>query len=73
MRKLVEGLLILIVRFYQTIISPLFMPSCRYSPTCSQYGIEALSKYGPMRGGFLTFKRFMSCHPWGGYGHDPVP
>lgn len=47
--------------------------SCRYQPTCSQYGIDALKKYGPIKGGYLTLKRFASCNPWGGHGHDPVP
>ena len=62
-----------LIRFYQYCISPLLMPSCRYTPTCSQYGIEALKKHGAYKGGWLTVKRFCSCHPWGGHGHDPVP
>lgn len=50
------------------------MPNaCRYNPTCSQYGLEALKKYGPIKGGWLTLKRILSCNPWGGHGHDPVP
>lgn len=64
---------ILLIRFYQTCISPLTPPSCRYTPTCSQYGIEAIRKYGIFKGGWLTFKRIMRCHPWGGSGYDPVP
>jgi len=48
-------------------------PSCRYTPTCSQYGIEAIKKYGPLKGGWLTVKRIARCNPWGGHGHDPVP
>lgn len=47
--------------------------SCRYHPTCSQYGIEALKKHGPLKGGWLTVKRISRCHPWGGHGHDPIP
>lgn len=54
-------------------ISPYLPPSCRYTPTCSAYGIEALKKYGPFKGGWLTLKRIASCHPWGGSGYDPVP
>lgn len=54
-------------------ISPLFSPRCRYSPTCSEYGIEAIKKHGALKGGGLTIKRIFSCHPWGGDGHDPVP
>lgn len=62
-----------LIRFYQLAISPLFPSSCRYTPTCSQYGIEAIRKHGPIRGGWLTIKRIASCNPWGGHGHDPVP
>ena len=61
------------VRFYQLSISPLFPSSCRYTPTCSNYSLEALKKYGPFKGGWLSLKRFLSCNPWGGHGHDPVP
>ncbi len=73
MKKLIANFFILIIRFYQLSLSPLFAPSCRYIPTCSQYGIEALTKYGPFKGGWLTLKRIISCNPWGGHGHDPVP
>ncbi|MGN6249643.1 MAG: membrane protein insertion efficiency factor YidD [Ginsengibacter sp.] len=62
-----------LIKFYQLVISPWMGPSCRYTPTCSQYGIEALKKYGPLKGGWLTIKRISRCHPWGGHGHDPVP
>ncbi len=62
-----------IIRIYQKIFSPLLLPSCRYTPTCSQYGIEAIRKHGPWKGGRLIIKRICSCHPWGGEGHDPVP
>ena len=65
--------LVLLVRFYQLCISPLTPPSCRFTPTCSQYALEALKKYGPLKGGWLTLKRLARCHPWGGHGHDPVP
>ena len=62
-----------LIKIYQLIISPLIGPSCRYTPTCSQYGIEAFKKYGPIKGGWLTLKRIARCNPWGGHGHDPVP
>jgi len=62
-----------LIKFYQYSISPLLMPSCRFEPSCSQYGIEALKKYGPFKGMYLTIKRISRCHPWGGHGHDPVP
>jgi hypothetical protein len=73
MKKLLANIFILLIKFYQGAISPYLAPSCRYTPTCSAYGIEALKKHGPFKGGWLTFKRFLSCHPWGGHGHDPVP
>lgn len=66
-------LFILIIRFYQEAISPFFPATCRYQPTCSHYGIEAIKKYGPWKGGKLAVKRILSCHPWGGSGYDPIP
>jgi len=64
---------IFLIRVYQKLISPLLGPQCRYTPTCSQYGIEAFKKYGPIKGGWLTIKRIARCNPWGGHGYDPVP
>ena len=61
-----------IIIVYQKVLSPLLPPRCRYTPTCSQYGIEALKKYGAWKGGKLTISRILSCHPWGGRGHDPL-
>lgn len=72
MKYLIE-LLILPIRFYQKFISPMFPSSCRYYPTCSSYAIEALRKHGIFKGSYLAIKRILSCHPWGGSGHDPVP
>ncbi|MBT4969932.1 MAG: membrane protein insertion efficiency factor YidD [Bacteroidetes bacterium] len=69
-----KWLFILLVKIYQLMISPLLPSSCRYSPTCSSYSIEALKKHGPFYGGWLSIKRIVSCNPWwGGSGHDPVP
>lgn len=65
--------LIALIKIYQWGISPLLGPSCRYTPTCSQYALEALGKYGPLKGSWLTLRRILRCHPWGGHGHDPVP
>ncbi len=65
--------LILLIKLYQWIISPWLGKSCRYTPTCSHYGVEALKKYGPIKGLWLTVKRVARCHPWGGHGYDPVP
>ncbi len=73
MKSLLAKFFIVVIRFYQLAISPYLPPSCRYSPTCSVYGVEALKKYGPFKGGWLTIKRIASCHPWGGSGYDPVP
>ena len=64
---------IVLIRLYQWIISPWMGAKCRYTPTCSQYGIEALKKYGPVKGLWLTMRRVSKCHPWGGHGYDPVP
>ena len=61
------------VRFYRLVISPLLPASCRYQPTCSEYAIEAITRYGPFKGLWLTLKRLGRCHPWGGHGYDPVP
>ncbi|MBS2209799.1 membrane protein insertion efficiency factor YidD [Carboxylicivirga mesophila] len=67
------ALLLIPVKLYQWFISPILGASCRYTPTCSQYTIEALKKHGPFKGLYLSIKRILSCHPWGGHGHDPVP
>lgn len=64
---------ILLIQFYRICISPLKPPSCRFTPTCSQYAIEALSKHGAVKGLYLAVKRILRCHPWGGSGYDPVP
>ncbi|MEO4005150.1 membrane protein insertion efficiency factor YidD [Flavobacterium sp. CAU 1735] len=72
-RKILITPFIWIIRFYQVAISP-FTPSvCRYSPTCSQYSLEALQKHGLFKGSWLAAKRIISCNPWGGKGYNPVP
>ena len=71
-RLLAKGL-VAPIRFYQRFISPLTPPSCRFTPTCSQYAVEAIQKHGPVRGLWLALKRLLRCHPWGGGGYDPVP
>ena len=70
---MLKQVLILIVRFYQMAISPLYPSTCRFNPTCSEYAKEALTKYGAWKGFILAIKRIGSCHPWGGNGYDPVP
>lgn len=72
-RSVLVTILILPVRFYQKFISPLTPPSCRFTPTCSQYAVEALRKHGPVKGLWLAIRRISRCHPWGGSGYDPVP
>ena len=69
----IAGVFLLLVRAYQLLLSPMLGASCRYTPTCSQYAIEAIRKNGPFKGGWLAIKRIARCHPWGGHGHDPVP
>lgn len=68
-----KSLLVVLVRGYQLMISPYFPPSCRYTPTCSQYAIEALEHHGAVKGSWLAAKRIGRCHPWSDGGHDPVP
>lgn len=62
-----------IIRFYQIVISPLKPPTCRFYPTCSHYGLEAVSKHGAIKGGWLTIRRILKCHPFHPGGFDPVP
>lgn len=69
MKKLLIGL----VRFYQKAISPLTPPSCRFYPTCSHYGVEALEKHGALKGSYLAVRRILKCHPFHEGGIDPVP
>ena len=71
--RLPADLMILLIRIYQLTLSPFIGRNCRYTPTCSNYGIEAIKKYGAIKGGWLTLKRILSCNPWGGSGYDPVP
>jgi len=68
-----KAVVILLIRFYQKVISPWTPASCRYNPTCSSYSIDAFQKHGLWKGFVLTIKRIGSCHPWGGSGYDPVP
>lgn len=61
------------IRFYQRAVSPLLGPSCRFTPTCSEFAVGAIDRYGALSGGWLAFKRILRCHPFGGQGYDPVP
>lgn len=73
MKSLLRHIFILPIRFYQRCISPLTPPSCRYTPTCSQYAVEAILRHGILYGTYLAIRRILRCHPWGGHGYDPVP
>mgnify|MGYP005857775485 FL=1 len=68
-----KRLLIALVKFYRRYISPLKPPCCRYTPTCSQYALEAIEKYGALKGGWLAFRRILRCNPFHKGGYDPVP
>ncbi|MBC9813843.1 membrane protein insertion efficiency factor YidD [Crocinitomicaceae bacterium CZZ-1] len=72
-KKVLSFPLILLVKIYQWVISPILPRSCRYTPTCSSYMIEAIQVWGPLKGTWLGVRRISRCHPWGGCGHDPVP
>ncbi|HPE40422.1 MAG TPA: membrane protein insertion efficiency factor YidD [Bacteroidales bacterium] len=71
--KAIRFIFVLVIKIYQIFLSPLMGRSCRFTPTCSSYGIEAIQKHGPVKGGWLTLKRIIRCNPWGGSGYDPVP
>ena len=62
-----------LIRGYQLVLSPVLPASCRYTPTCSRYAREALARHGALKGGWLALRRIGRCHPWGGFGYDPVP
>lgn len=72
-RQMLKKFFISIIRFYQIVISPLKPPSCRFYPTCSHYGLEAVQRFGALKGGWLTLKRILKCHPFHPGGLDPVP
>ncbi|MDY4043848.1 MAG: membrane protein insertion efficiency factor YidD [Marinifilaceae bacterium] len=73
LRQAIIWILLLPIKFYRQAISPWLPPACRYTPTCSQYAMEAILKYGPFKGTWLALRRILRCHPWGGSGYDPVP
>ncbi|MDC0057633.1 membrane protein insertion efficiency factor YidD [Pelagibacteraceae bacterium] len=73
LNKIVKFHIILLIRGYQLIISPMLGSNCRFMPTCSEYAIESLKTYGLIKGTILTIKRIGKCHPWGSHGYDPIP
>ncbi|MBQ0085978.1 MAG: membrane protein insertion efficiency factor YidD [Prevotella sp.] len=72
-KSVIIWILCLPIHFYRRCISPLIPPSCRFTPTCSEYALEALKKHGPLKGMLLAIWRILRCNPWGGSGYDPVP
>ncbi len=71
--RLMRAAMLALVACYRHVVSPLLPMSCRYHPSCSAYAEEAIRRFGPWRGGRLALARLLRCHPWGGYGFDPVP
>jgi putative membrane protein insertion efficiency factor len=71
--KILSMFLVKVIRFYQLFVSPWLGKSCRHTPTCSAYSIKAISRFGLLKGGWLSAKRISKCHPWGTSGYDPVP
>ncbi|MBR6842605.1 MAG: membrane protein insertion efficiency factor YidD [Prevotella sp.] len=71
--RIISKLLVMPIRIYQLCISPLLGPSCRFTPTCSEYARQAILKHGPIKGLGLAIWRILRCNPWGGSGYDPVP
>ncbi|MDA9242137.1 membrane protein insertion efficiency factor YidD [Flavobacteriaceae bacterium] len=72
-KKIVLYPILLLIKIYQTILSPILPSTCRYSPTCSEYTKQSLIKFGLIKGGLISIKRIIKCNPWGGNGYDPVP
>tara|TARA_B110000444_G_scaffold260838_1_gene309495 strand:+ start:7869 stop:8099 length:231 start_codon:yes stop_codon:yes gene_type:complete len=72
-KKIVNSVLLFVIYLYQNLISPILGPKCRFTPTCSNYSVAALKKYGPIKGVWISLTRIFKCHPWGGKGFDPVP
>ena len=73
LKKLLEYILISFIYLYRKLISPLFPPTCRFYPTCSAYSLEAIKKYGPFKGLYMSVRRILKCHPFNKGGYDPVP
>ena len=70
---MMKKITLMLIKGYRLFISPLFPPSCRFQPTCSQYALDAVEEYGALKGGWLAIKRILRCHPFAEGGYDPVP
>lgn len=68
-----QSIFVMLIKFYQACISPLFPGCCRFRPTCSEYALQAIKRFGVIKGGILSIKRILRCHPFGKKGYDPVP
>ena len=73
LKQILSAPFILLIRAYQLVISPWLGPKCRFTPTCSEYSLQAFRKYGPLKGFWLSVNRVRKCHPWGSSGYDPIP
>ena len=73
LNKIITLPLIIVIRAYQLMISPMLGSNCRFTPTCSEYAMESFKSHGLIKGLFLAIKRIGKCHPWGGHGYDPIP
>ena len=73
LNKIITNHIIMFIKFYQFLISPILGQNCRYLPTCSEYSIQSIKKFGIFKGIFLSLRRISKCHPWGNHGYDPVP
>jgi putative membrane protein insertion efficiency factor len=73
MRRGLAAAMVGLIRLYQWTLSPWLGPRCRFVPTCSEYGVAAIRRFGPWRGGWLAARRILRCHPWGATGYDPIP
>jgi putative membrane protein insertion efficiency factor len=73
LKQILSAPFIILIRTYQLVISPWLGPKCRFTPTCSEYSLQAFKKYGPVKGFRLSVNRIRKCHPWGDSGYDPVP